>query len=171
MPISPNHPPIHPSTRIGFLCKSLFMTLPLLLLFSCGKGKIFTEYKTVGENGWERKNKIVFEPEIKDNSSAYNIYVNVRHDDSYAYRNLYIFLTTEYPDGRKELDTLECTLADEKNHWLGKGAGDLWDNSILMETNVRFPIPGKYKFTFEQGMRIDPVPMIMDVGLTIENGE
>ena len=143
-----------------------------VFLCSCGKGKIFTEYKKIDEDkGWSRKDKIIFEPEIKDTVNVYNVFVNVRHSSVYAYRNLYIFLTTEYPDGRKEIDTLNCRLADDQNKWLGDGAGDLWDNSILLEPNVRFPKAGKYKFTYEQGMRVDPLPMILDVGLTIEKAE
>jgi gliding motility-associated lipoprotein GldH len=143
-----------------------------LLLVSCGSGKLYTEYKTVDENtGWSRKDKMVFEPEIKDTVNLYNVFVNVRHGSIYPYRNLYVFLTTDYPDGRKEVDTLNCILADDQNKWLGDGAGDLWDNSILLESNVRFPKAGKYKFTYEQGMRIDPLPMILDMGLTIERVE
>ena len=149
----------------------LFSVLSLFFL-SCGKGKIFTEYKKVdSENGWSKKEKIIFEPEIKDTVNLYNVFVNVRHASIYPYKNLYIFLTTEYPDGRKEIDTLDCTLADEQNKWLGDGAGDLWDNSVLLQSNVRFPKAGKYKFTYEQGMRVDPLPMILDLGLTIERAD
>ena len=144
----------------------------ILLLFSCGKGKIFSEYKSIDEhNGWSRKEKITFEPEIKDTVNRYNVFVNVRHASVYQFRNLYVFLTTEYPDGRKEIDTLNCLLADDQNKWLGDGAGDLWDNSILLESDVRFPKAGKYKFTYEQGMRVDPLPMILDMGLTIERAD
>ena len=150
----------------------VFFSVLSLFFLSCGKGKIFTEYKKVdSENGWSKKEKIIFEPEIKDTVNLYNVFVNVRHASIYPYKNLYIFLTTEYPDGRKEIDTLDCTLADEQNKWLGDGAGDLWDNSVLLQSNVRFPKAGKYKFTYEQGMRVDPLPMILDLGLTIERAD
>jgi len=68
-------------------------------------------------------------------------------------------------------------LADEKGNWLGSGAGDLWDNSILFKKNTKFPLKGKYTFTFEQAMRygdqaaIDPLPFILDVGITIEKSK
>jgi gliding motility-associated lipoprotein GldH len=68
-------------------------------------------------------------------------------------------------------------LADEKGNWLGKGAGDLWDNSILFKKNTKFPQKGKYTFTFEQAMRfgdqpaMDALPFIMDIGLTIEKSK
>lgn len=152
--------------------KILATALLSCFLFSCGKGKVFSEYKSIdADKGWKKEDKITFEVNIEDVASFYNAYVNVRHADAYPFRNLYVFLTTEYPDGRMEKDTLECVLADEKNHWKGEGAGDLWDNSILLQSNMRFPAPGKYKFTYEHGMRIDPVPLILDMGLTIEKAQ
>lgn len=143
-----------------------------LTFMSCGRGKLYSEYRSVdAESGWKLSDTVVFTPEITDVTGSYNVYVNVRHADSYPYRNLYIFLTTVYPDGRQVKDTLECVLADEQHHWTGDGAGDLWDNSVLLKANVRFPVAGKYKFIYEHGMRVDPVPAILDLGLTIENAE
>ena len=152
----------------------LFFDIILIILlgfstFSCGNEKIFIEYQSIDETkGWLKTDKKIFTPEIKDTLGVYDIFVHVRHADSYPYRNLYIFLTTEFPNGKKESDTLECMLANEKNQWLGSGAGDLWDNAILLKSDVQFPLSGKYRFTFEQGMRMDPVPLILDVGLSIE---
>jgi gliding motility-associated lipoprotein GldH len=120
------------------------------------------------EGGWKASDTIVFEPEINDLEGLYNVKVNVRHNDTYAYSNLFIFLTTVYPDGAKQTDTLECVLADERNHWKGDGSGDIWDNSILLKSNIRFPVKGKYKFIYQHGMRVDPLFNVMDVGLTIE---
>jgi gliding motility-associated lipoprotein GldH len=144
----------------------------VFFLASCGREKIFFEYQPIDEaKGWDRNDKKIFQPTIEDTLGVYNIYVHVRNADNYPYRNLFIFLTTDYPDGQREIDTLECLLADEKNRWLGSGAGDLWDNAILLKADVQFPMKGKYRFTFEQGMRINPVPLILDVGLSIEKPE
>ncbi len=150
----------------------ILFAFSLLIMTSCGRERIFFEYKTIDETrGWDKNDKKVFQAEIEDTLGVYDIYVHVRNADNYPYRNLFIFLTTEYPNGQKELDTLECMLADEKNRWLGSGAGDLWDNAILLKSEVQFPTKGKYIFTFEQGMRINPVPLILDVGLSIEKPE
>ena len=153
----------------SFIFKTVGLFSLIAFAASCGKGKIYSEYKTIdSEKGWSRNDTIVFEPEITDLEGFYNVYVNVRHADSYPYRNLFIFLTTVYPDGRRMNDTLECMLADEQNHWKGDGAGDLWDNAILLKSNIHFPMQGKYKFIYRHGMRDEPLPMVLDVGLTIE---
>jgi hypothetical protein len=37
-----------------------------------------------------------------------------------------------------------------------------------LKKNLRFPKNGKYTFTFEHGMRSDPLPMILDFGMIVE---
>lgn len=151
-----------------------FLNLVGVLLFvialnACSRQSVFSEYKSIPiETGWQQANKLTFEVNIEDTITRNNVFVNVRQLDAYPFRNIFLFLTTEYPDGKKIIDTLECVLADEKNKWMGDGAGDLWDNTIPFKGNVKFPLLGKYKFTYEHAMRVDPLPMIIDMGLTIE---
>lgn len=158
--------------------RKIFYFIPLLFLFACNNNVVFSEYKSIPEDeGWAVKNKISFEADIQDTESRHDVYINVRNADAYPFRNLYMFLETKYPDGNMKTDTIECLLADEKGNWLGDGSGDLWDNSILFKKNTKFPVKGKYTFTFEQAMRygdqeaIDPLPMILDVGITIEKSK
>lgn len=142
--------------------------LLLFLLSACGNEVLYSKYETLPEEGWRTENKLSYEVEITDVQSLNNVYLTVRHADSYPYSNLFVFLTTTYPDGKTSVDTLECILANKKGEWQGDGAGDIWDNKIPLKQNVRFPQAGKYKFTFEQGMRSNPLPLIMDFGMVIE---
>jgi gliding motility-associated lipoprotein GldH len=149
----------------------LNITVAALMLFAlcaCNKSVVYSKYETLPEAGWSSANKLHFDVEITDNQSLNNVFLTVRHADAYPYNNLFVFLTTQYPDGKKITDTLECVLANEKGEWKGDGAGDLWDNKIPLKQNVRFPLTGKYTFTFEQGMRVDPLPLILDFGMVIE---
>ena len=155
----------------------LFISL-LIGLISCNKNVVFSEYKSIPEDkGWEVKNKISLETDLTDTISKHDMYINIRHASVYPYRNLFLYIHTKYPNGTLKTDTLECLLADEKGNWLGSGAGDLWDHSVLIKRNTRFPMSGKYIFTFEQAMRygdqpvIDPLPFIVDIGLTIEKSD
>ncbi len=142
--------------------------LLLVCLCACNSSVVYSKYETLPEAGWSMQNKLTFEVDVTDNQGLNNVFLTVRHADAYQYSNLFVFLTTEYPDGKKMTDTLECVLANRKGEWKGDGAGDLWDDKIPLKQNVRFPLTGKYKFTFEQGMRVDPLPMILDFGMVIE---
>lgn len=148
---------------VGVLLSTLF--------FSCNKNVVFSEYKKLPEEGWSISNKLSYDVTIDDNTKYHNVFLTVRHADAYPYSNLYVFLTTTYPDGKVSKDTLECILANKKGEWQGDGAGDLWDNKIPLKKNLRFPQKGKYNFTFEHGMRSDPLPLILDFGMIVEKVE
>ncbi|MES2679812.1 MAG: gliding motility lipoprotein GldH [Bacteroidota bacterium] len=142
-----------------------------LVMASCNKNVVYSKYQTFSANEWYAKDKAVFDVDITDTQSLNNISLMVRHADSYPYSNLYLFVTTKYPDGKVLSDTMEIILATQKGEWQGSGAGDIYDLKVPIKKNVRFVAPGKYQFTFEQGMRVDPLPLIMDLGFEIEKSE
>jgi gliding motility-associated lipoprotein GldH len=120
---------------------------------------------------WNVKNKPTFEVKIDDTVSLYNLYVNVRHASHYPYANLYVFVTTTFPNGKTRKDTVECILAEPNGKWKGDGMGDIWDYQSPWMQNIKFPLMGIYKFEYEHAMRMEQVPFIMDVGLRVEKAE
>lgn len=144
------------------------LCITALLLSACNKNVVYSKYHTFKNNEWFAKDKAVFEVDMTDTQSLHNILLKVRHADSYPYSNLFLFVTTKYPDGKVLTDTMEIVLATQKGEWQGSGAGDIFDLEVPVKKNVRFVLPGKYEFSFEQGMRIDPLPLIMDFGFEIE---
>jgi gliding motility-associated lipoprotein GldH len=147
-------------------------------LTSCSKNVVYTQYQQIDENtGWAKSNLLKFDFEAKDTNQLYDVYINVRNTETYPFRNLFMFLHTTYPNGTKITDTVECILADDRGKWLGSGMGNLFDNTILFKKNARFHQLGKYNFAFEQAMRfgdkntLDPLPLISDIGLTIEKAK
>ena len=152
--------------------RNIFLLLAVgLLAISCNKNVVYSKYQTFAENEWRAGEKAVFDLEITDTESLNNISLMVRHLDSYPYKNIFLFVTTSYPDGKVIKDTMEVILANPKGEWQGSGAGDIFDFKVPIKKNVRFVLPGKYQFSFEQAMRIDPLPMIMDFGLEIEKSK
>lgn len=147
----------------------LFPTLIFLIsLYSCDPKRVYEKNVKISDAIWNKDEKPEFEINIGDTVFPHNFYVNIRNAEGYPYSNIYIFITTIFPNQKFSRDTLECILADERGAWLGNGLGDIYDNQILFKRGVRFPASGKYKFTMEQAMRTDALPMIMDVGLRIE---
>jgi gliding motility-associated lipoprotein GldH len=158
--------------------KIVFTVLVIALVYSCGNSVVYTQYERFDEDkGWAKNYQPKFEFTNTDTNQLCDVYINVRNAESYPYRNLFMFLHTTSPKGVKTTDTIECVLADDKGKWMGSGLGDLYDNVIIYKKNTRFKQLGKYTFTYEQAMRygdkniIDPLPLIMDVGITIEKAE
>lgn len=155
--------------RFGLL--NALIISAVLFLSSCGNNVVYSKYENFENNEWFAKNKVSFDVEMTDANSLHDISVMVRHADAYPYSNLFLFLTTKYPDGKITLDTLECILANPKGEWTGNGAGDIFDITIPLKRSTRFPLVGKYNFTFEQAMRTDPLPLIMDFGFEIKKSK
>jgi gliding motility-associated lipoprotein GldH len=151
-----------------FAKKTVNLFFLVLLFTGCDPSRVFDDNKTLSSEGWDRADKANFTVNITDTISAHNVYINVRNADGYPYSNLYLFIHTQFPDGRKFTDTLECVLADQNGKWLGNGLGDIYDNQILFKRNVRFSKSGNYTFALEQAMRLQKLPLIMDVGMRIE---
>ena len=153
------------------LLSIVYCLLFVILLSSCDSRRVFEENKELPEYVWDVKNKISFDVNIDDTTSLHNLYVNVRQATHYPYANIFIFIVIKFPNGKMAKDTMECALADETGKWKGDGMGDIWDNQILWKPNVKFPIKGKYTFEYEQAMRMEQLPFVMDVGLRVEKAE
>ncbi|MBI2968319.1 MAG: gliding motility lipoprotein GldH [Bacteroidetes bacterium] len=137
-------------------------------LLSCHPGRIFDEYTEIHDNRWNYNKPVEFKVIIDEIQTGYNISVNVRHASGYPYRNLFLFISMSDSAGHETKDTLECIIADERGEYLGSGAGDIWDINIPFKNDFRFERPGVYIFTIHHGMRVENLPLIMDIGLCIE---
>ncbi len=150
---------------------SLYMALflvSIMVVSSCDRGVVFEENKKLPKMEWHYEDRVAFKAEIQDTTNLHNIYINVRNSVDYKYMNFYMFLDTEFPDGRVVRDTLECLLADNRGEWMGDGFGKIRSNQFLMRENVWFPVKGTYVFSFEQGMREEVLEGISDIGIRIE---
>jgi len=144
-----------------------------LLFTACDSNRVYEDNRGIKNGIWNVLDTISFQIDIADSISPHNIYINVRNSGAYSFSNLFMFVTTNFPNGRTSKDTVECLLADQHG-WLGSGLGDMWDNQILYRSRIRFPILGRYTFSFEQAQRsgekafIEDLPEIMDIGIRIE---
>ncbi len=152
------------------LCLLIIITLAVAFS-SCDKSRIYEKNQRIPDAAWDYSNKLEFETEITDLTLTYNFYVNIRNTTDYKYSNIYFFINTTFPSGEIAHDTLECTLADYKGKWLGKGFGKIKESHILFKPGFRFPQTGLYTFEVEQAMRVDTLIGITDIGIRLEKAE
>ena len=152
-----------------FLSPLFFLMVSLFT--ACDNNRIFEQNVTISETGWAINDIVKLDVTITDTVNPTNFYINVRNADGYPYSNLFLYVKTIFPTGKVANDTLEWMLSDDKGKWLGSGMGDIYDNQIPFKRNVRFPASGKYTFEIQHGMRVETVPLIMDIGLRIEKAE
>ena len=143
----------------------------VVTLSSCDTNTILNQNVDIPNSGWFKNNAVAFNVDITDTLINYDFGLNIINTVNYRYNNLYIFLTTEFPNGNVSRDTIECILADNTGKWIGKGWGDTKENYIDLKSNLRFPLSGKYKFLIQQAMRVDTLKGITKVGLSIKKSD
>lgn len=140
----------------------------LILVVSCDRNRVFEKNYSLDNNEWHVIDTKPFKFEIADTSALYNIYLNVRNTTDYRFSNLYLFMTTVFPNDELAKDTLEIVLADNRGQWLGKGRGKYRFFRAPLAYDVRFGLTGNYVFELEQAMRKESLKNISDIGLRIE---
>jgi gliding motility-associated lipoprotein GldH len=146
-----------------------------LILPACGKVDVFEKNTTIPRQVWKSsfKPEITFTVEPKDTTARFNIFIVIRHTDAYRYKNIWINLHTEAPNGVVQNLPLNLQLATDSKGWLGSGMDDIFEHRILI-TPPQSPVPlsaGAYRFKLENIMREDPLKNVMNVGIRIEKTE
>ena len=140
-----------------------------LSLFSCSRNEVFFDYLPIGSAGWLATDTLVFNPVIDDSLATYNLFLEVRNDNRYAYQNLWLYI-----DGLQEYDTaapfpppFEALLANEFGKWNGKGFSIVYELSIPYRQGVRFAHSGEQRITIRHGMDNSPLVGIKSIGFRV----
>ena len=156
--------------------KILFLLLPFLAI-SCDKSSVFDEYKSVG-NTWHKDSIIAFDLPQLEAKKQYNLFVNIRDNDDYAFNNLFLIVALEEPNKRVIVDTLEYEMTNPDGTLLGNGFTDVKENKLFFKENVVFNQKGIYKVRIKQAVRqtgkiegVESLTGISDVGFRIESLE
>ena len=133
---------------------------------SCRQDDVYNEFNTLPRNGWFKRDVQRFTPESPDSTGRYDLYLTLRHNGDYAYRNLWLFVSYTGADGEQKTDTVNCELADEFGRWSGGGWGSYYQQELLLDDCFRF-VGKEQVVTIQQAMRDDRIRGISDVGIRI----
>jgi len=147
--------------------RKCFVAVGLLLLFcACGgKDFLYHENVAIANEVWETENRIPFQFSVADTNTAYRVGLTVRYTLNFPKQNMYVFIYTNFPNGRQSCDTVSVNLFAMDGTPYGKG-------KRIKELNVpvaklRFPMSGQYTIHIEQGMRTDALEGVVSMGLYI----
>ncbi|MDR3296763.1 MAG: gliding motility lipoprotein GldH [Prevotellaceae bacterium] len=146
----------------------VLLGMALCLASACDNTRVYERYKDFSTEGWHKDSLAVFEVSVDDTLGLNNVYINLRNTSSYPFCNIYLFVTARSPQGAAMSDTVEYMLSDDYGRWLGKGFSKYIDNRLIFRKQVQFPRRGIYQFEIQQGMRMDVLPQVSNVGLRIE---
>ena len=144
----------------------LFLVL-LLVPLACDPLMVYDNYDSMDDGLWGWRDVPVFEVDMQDSVSLFDIYLQVRHSTSYPLSNLFMFVNLKGPSGQFRRDTVNLILAAPDGSWYGRGNGSMKEMRLVYRSGVRFAEPGSYSFFIEQAMRHEELP-VKDLGLRIE---
>jgi gliding motility-associated lipoprotein GldH len=154
------------------------ITISLLIILvlqitGCETISLYERVTSIPGHKWASSYKPEFRFNITDTVSPYEIYITLRHNEKYAFNNIWLKLSTRFPgDTAIRSASYELPLANNEG-WIGKekAMDDLYDHWILITPRnqpLNFPRSGEYIFTLEHIMRQDPLENVLNVGLRIE---
>ncbi len=147
---------------------SLF-ALFVFCLTACGPDYAFQEVKKIPDSGsWAYADTLNFNFTITDTVSRYNFYLDFEHSDTFPAQNIYLKLSTRFPDGHRLTRVRSFEFFNVQGGTLGTCSGHDCDLRSTLQENAYFKQTGEYILTVEQNTRLDHLTGIKSVGLILE---
>lgn len=142
----------------------------LLIAFSsCKQLDVFEKNTPIPQYSWESHFIAKGDLSINDTSSAYHIFIVLRHTDAYKYNN--IWLNVAINNGKDSLinQKIDISLATDATGWEGIGMNDIRELRKRI-TPMPFKLKkwGNYSYQIKQVMRDNPLNNIMSAGIRFE---
>ena len=111
----------------------------LACMTSCNEGEVYYNFSPIPENEWSKDQEISFllDSVPFNSNSNYAVSLEIVHNTSYKYKNLFLYLNYSHQDSISFTDTVACVLADDYGRWLGSGNGATRQLSVLYKTNLK----------------------------------
>ena len=151
------------------MMKQVCTGLLICLLFAaCTEIELYERTKNIDNASWQKSQVPSFSFQIKDTTSLYNVFVVVRHTNSYAYRNIWLNIGLQQEGDSMRYQPFELELAGP-DKWLGVGMDDIYEHrAMLFPQPIHFNKIGQVIFSVQHIMRQNPLPGIMQVGIRVE---
>jgi gliding motility-associated lipoprotein GldH len=151
----------------------------MTLLSGCLQSPYYQQQTSIPQNAWNYRYMPSFEFEVTDTTCLYDVYFIVRHTNAYPFSNIWMNIHTQQPGdttfSRQRVNVLLAANSGvNSGQWLGRGMGEIYEHKMRITHEGDSAIlnrKGRYVFRFEQNMRINPLPEILQVGLRVEKGK
>lgn len=144
------------------------IVLSFVFLQACSENNYYQENVSLPQTGWDMNEAVVFNTQIDDMQSFYNLKININYGTNYAYNNLWLFIKTTSPSNKMQIDTINCFFTDYEHNWTGKCNKEHCNIIVPFADSVKFIEPGVYKFEIIHGLRENVIQNINEIGLIIE---
>lgn len=151
----------------------IIILLLVASLISCDENLAGSGTMSFDKMAWPQDQPAVFEINPPDSLTSYDIHLNLRNNQEYAYKNLWLITQMKFPQGKIVTDTLEYDMADPQGEFLGSGK-EIVENKLGYKKGFRFRESGTYQLILKQAMRksgsakpLEQLEGVLDVGYTL----
>lgn len=154
-----------------FMMKNIIFPIVLLLFMvsACGPTYILDETYEIDKSAWTYEDSLRFEFTIEDTLQLYDLVLEVKHETSYAFQNLYTKIHTQFPDDQRLSKSVSLELANQVGAWRGDCNAETCTVEIPIQQGAFFNQAGKYVITIEQYMRESPIVGIQSIALKVRD--
>ncbi len=145
-----------------------FYLICTLLLASCTGNTLYYSYHPTPITGWDKKDTLYFNIQLKDSLQLLNIQTDIRNNAAYPYNNIALIISHNFKNkSRFELDTIYYHLTDEEGNRNEHGWSCLSPSSNRLKP-IFVRDSGHYQIKIYHGMSDDLILGIHDIGIKIE---
>lgn len=120
---------------------------------------------------WAYKDSLLYEFEVFDTLKPYDISLDISHETTFGYENLYIYAVTVFPEGKRSSNPVSLQLANNTGEWVGTCGSETCQMNINIAAESYFKTTGKYKIIISQHSRKDLLEGIESIGVRISESE
>ena len=137
----------------------LLILFIVLAFIGCGPTVVYEKEFDVGEE-WSYSEEMPFEIAIDDTTMVYDLMFIIEHSSSYPNQNLYINISTQYPDNHIVTDQVSLQVANSRGEYNGSCSGNSCRLPIALQERFRFKQIGLHKIIINQYSRKDKLPEV-----------
>lgn len=151
------------SIRIAILC------LLFTAFISCNQDGWYTSSVSIPDP-WMYNDPVTFDFQVEHVDEVHEMLLRLRHDESFDYQNLYVKITTKFPDGKEVEDVVSLDMTDGKGY-AGSCRGGDCEVEILLRSSFKFENSGAYTIAIEQYSREEALSGINAAELILRKKE
>lgn len=135
----------------------------------CTEDRVYEDNYDLPSKIWPISEHVNFKFDISDKEQRYQIFLNLRHDAAYPYRNIYMqYQLSDSTNYVMDNALVNFQLFSAKEGLpLGNASSNIYSFQELLLDSVSFPHEGTYTFSIDQYMREDSLKGIYSVGIKI----
>lgn len=138
---------------------------------SCNNGEVYHRFSAIPNNEWNKNQEICFSLELDSLlisfDSNYTITLEILHNITYQYKNLFLLLDYTVQDSITQQDTIVCVLADGNSKWKGSGNGATRQLSVPYKTNIKIDTALHNKLCIRHAMQDLKLKGIEKIGVKV----